>query len=139
MPIKAAPVEVKPITLIRSDPTGETIFYMRPMTGRDDIIRGELLRNGAYANDDVYGVVTKVEANLPELRVEELWMLYDHAQCVVVTGEEPNQEEAEPFQERGKMTHKQFREALWTLPSSVRTELWSRTIQQCAPGWLSPF
>lgn len=139
MPIKAAPVEIVPIVLMDSDPTGETIFYMRPASGRDDIRRGQLLRNRAYASDEVYGVVTKVEANLPELRVAELWLLYDHAECVVINGEEPNEEKAEPFLERKKMTRKQFTDALCMLPAGVRTELWNRMIEQCAPGWFSPF
>ena len=136
MAIKAVSIEVIPIPLIESDPSGETIFFMRPATGRDDIRRGDLLRNRAYAQDDVYGVVTKVEANLPELRVEELWLLYDHAECVIETGED---EKSEPFKEKKLMKRSDFMTALWMLPVEARSELWAATIALCAKGWLSPF
>ena len=138
MAIKAVPVEVVAIQLLQSDPDGETTFWMRPATGRDDLLRGELLKNRAFASDMTYGAVTKIEVNIQELRMEELWILYDHAECVLITGPDPEKDKEEPFKERKLMTKVEFFAAYYRLPADARAELWSETIAQCSPGWRFP-
>ena len=63
MPIKASSITPVKKELLRSDPSGDTWVLIKPVTNREDLLRGELLRTQEVSWDDEGRLATRVVVN----------------------------------------------------------------------------
>lgn len=137
--IKAASVVPLKRELKRSDPSGKTWVMVTPSSYRQDMIRGEMLRNREYAADDTYGVVTRVDVNIYMLHAEELWISYHSADIVLEDVDKDGKAvKIGLFKPKDEMTRSGFMTALGKLPRHVVTE-WHQQVVSIVPDWQYPF
>jgi len=138
--IKAASVIPVKKVLDGVDPSGETWVQIKPATYRDEMVRGEMLKDRQYAIDDEYGVVTKVGVNLYQLHAEEIWICYHSAQIKIESTDEKTGKAIvqEPFKPKEKMGRGEFMAELARLPRAVVSE-WHRRVTEVNSDWQYPF
>lgn len=129
----SSPTPVKKM-LAQSDPDGDSWVMIRPITYRDDIMRGELLKQREILNDTMGRALTR-NINMYRLRAEELWLTYDNARIVLV---DDDGSETEPFKPRDEMTKSEFLDILAGLPSAVVIDWYTRMLE-VNPDWSLPF
>jgi len=139
MAIKASSTEATRSTLCRADGKAidddSTWVEVRPITFRDDIRRGELLRR----IETVYGadgsMTQRADVNNYALMAEELWLTYHNANIVIVA---EDGEESNLFKPRDETSRDEFMGALGELPSYIVTA-WRRSMLKVNPEWAVPF
>lgn len=134
MSIKISAMTPVKKVLIESDASGDSWIMIRPITYRDDLVRGELLKEREVASDGIGGSMTK-GINMYRLRAEELWLTYADAHIVF---EDADGGQAEPFVPRDEMTKVEFMQALSDLSPSVVLE-WHQRMVEVNPDWAYPF
>lgn len=128
MSIKTSAIAPVKKELIRVDPSGETYVMIKPITYRDDMMRGELLKEREVSS--AYG---SKGLNIYILRAEELWLTYASAHIVL---EDEDGKQTEPFSE--EMTRTAFMEALSALQPAIVLE-WHQMLVEVNPDWAFPF
>jgi hypothetical protein len=113
------------------DPSGDSWVLIKPITYRDDMRRGELLKERETATTRA-GSVTK-GINMYLLRAEELWLTYGGAHIVL---EDKDGEETQPFSD--EMTKTEFMAALESLEPPIVLE-WHMKLVEVNPDWAFPF
>lgn len=134
MSIKVSPVTPVKKFLLRSDPSEDTWVMIKPITYRDDMLRGEVLREQEWAST-MSGEAKSSGLNMYRLRAEELWITY-HSAHIVIEDEDGNTRE--PFKPRDEMTRQAFMDALADLPTNVVLE-WHEKMVEVNPDWRFPF
>lgn len=110
------------------DPSGDSWVLIKPITYRDDMQRGELLKEREMgAGGAGKGI------NMYLLRAEEIWITYANAHIVL---EDEDGKEAQPFTE--EMTKKEFMTVLEGLLPAVVFE-WHGKLVEVNPDWAFPF
>jgi len=117
--------------LDRADPSGETYVMIKPITYRDDMMRGELLKEREVSSE---GRASK-GLNMYLLRAEEMWLTYADGH---ITLEDEDGKQSQPFSPREEMTRAGFMEALSALPSNIALE-WHQKMVEVNPDWAFPF
>ena len=137
--IKAASIVPVRKELTRADPSGQTWAMITPASYRQDMVRGEMLRNREYAVDDNYGVVTRVDVNIYRLHAEELWITYHSASIVLEDVDDDGKPaNVDLFRPKDEMTRSEFMVALGRLPRPVVSE-WHQALVSVVPDWQYPF
>jgi len=131
MVIKISPITPVKKELDQADPSGETYVMIKPITYRDDMARGELLKERETSNT---GRASK-GINMYFLRAEELWLTYADAHIVL---EDEDGKQSEPFGPREEMTRDDFMKALIALQPAIVFE-WHQKIVEVNPDWAFPF
>jgi hypothetical protein len=127
MTIKAADIVPVKKVLEKSDPSGDTWVMIRPITFRDDILRGDFL-----------------EGNKSLLRAMELWITYPSKEelggtppChIAVEGEDGKA--SEPFTDKESMGRMKFIEAIGELNPEVVLE-WYQKMLEVNQDWVYRF
>jgi len=120
--------------LVQSDPSEDSWVMIRPITYRDDLQRGELLKEREVASDAYGGSMTK-GINMYRLRAEELWLTYADAHIIL---EDEDGEQSEPFSPHDEMGKANFMQALASLSPAVVLE-WHRRMVEVNQDWAYPF
>lgn len=131
--IKVSPTEPIKKILSESDPSEDTWVMVKPITYREDMQRGEILKQRQFT--ETAAAQTMQGLNMYALRAGELWLTY-HSCCIVLEDEEGNT--SEPFKPVEEMTRREFMEALGNLPSEVVVE-WYNAMLEVNPDWRFPF
>jgi hypothetical protein len=143
MPIKA--VDITPVKkeLLSSDPSGDTWVMVRPITWRDDLVRGEQLKN-KQTRLEAMAVTKATVVNSYSLRAHELWITYPSKDelsgakpCHIVV-EHPDGSTSEPFGDKEEMGMQGFMQALEQMPPNLVLE-WHNKMIEVNPGWAYPF
>jgi len=119
--------------LSEADPSNDTWVMIKPITYRDDMLRGELLKERETLNSP--GGQAMKGINMYRLRAEELWLTYVDAHIVL---EDAEGNKTEPFKPCEEMTRAQFMEALASLPTQVVLEWYTRMLE-VNQDWAFPF
>jgi len=131
MPIKvSSPTPTK--KFLPSDPDGGSWVMIKPTTYRDELVRGEVLKEREVSSN---GMVSK-GINIYRLHAEELWLTY--ADAHIVTSEEDGEPVCVPFKPREEMERGDFMDVLTGLPSAIVLE-WHRLMTEVNPDWAYPF
>lgn len=125
MPIKISAMTPQKKILSEADPSGDTYVMIKPVSYRDDMARGEFLKEREIA--------TGKGINMYTLRAEELWLTYAGVHIVL---ESEDDKQAQPFSEG--MTKASFMEALSALHTDVVLE-WHSKMVEVNPDWAFPF
>lgn len=127
MTIKAADTVPVKKELRECDPSGDTWVMIRPITFRDDLLRGDFLGG-----------------NKALLKAQELWITYPTKEeldgrppCHIVI-EDKAGNESEPFGDKEEMGRQKFIEALEKLDPEIVFE-WYKKMLELNPGWTYPF
>ena len=141
MAVKAGPTQPVKKLLDSSDPSGDTWVMIKPATYRDDILRGELLKDSRLVASGVQGVGMQSFVNQYALRAEEIWLTFEGAHLVLEGEDEKGKISAEePFKDktRANWSRGEFMDALDLLPPFVVIE-WSRKVIEVNADWALPF
>lgn len=132
MSIKAAPVGPVKRLLVDSDPSGDTWVMINPVTYREDMLRGEVLKTREISREG-----SRMQSvNLYTLYAEEIWLTYDDARIII----DDDGEELVLFKPRTDMTKETFMAALThkKMPPGVVLE-WHTQVVEVNPDWMYPF
>jgi len=129
MPIKISAMAPVKKVLSRADPSLETYVMVKPITYRDDMARGELLKEREVSDGGSKGI------NMYLLHAEELWLTYADAHIVL---EDEAGKQTQPFSSREEMTKASFMQALTELLPPVVLE-WHQKMVEVNPDWAFPF
>ena len=128
--IKASPVGPVKKLLIDSDPSGDSWVMINPVTYREDMARGEVLKTRVIEGSNMQSV------NLYKLYAEEIWLSYNDAHIII----DDDGEELILFKPREDMTRETFMAALTheKMPPPVILE-WHTRVVEVNPDWMFPF
>lgn len=132
MPIKNSAIAPVKKFLVDVDPSEDTWVMIKPITFRDDIARGELLKQRETYNTSTPGVMASKGLNMYRLRAEELWLTYDDAHIVL------EDSDSSLFKPRSEMTRNEFLQVLGSLPPAVILSWYSKMLE-VNPDWAFPF
>jgi len=132
MAIKASPVTPTRYKL-ECDPDGESWIDIKPVTGRMEEIRANLLTTQEIRFDDQGYPVRRVVVNPIQLALEEMRLTLGGANIVI---ENEDGEEERLFSEG--VSREQFYADIDKLPIAARQE-WTAAVRRLNPVWLYPF
>lgn len=110
------------------DPSGDSWVLIKPITYRDDMLRGELLKEREMTTTGLGKGL-----NMYQLRAEELWLTYAGANIVL---EDEDGKEAQPFTD--EMTKAEFMAVVGPLVPAIVLE-WHQKLVEVNPDWAFPF
>ena len=135
MPLKASPVTPVKKELSAADPSGDTWVLVKPVSTREDLARGELLKTQEVSWDDEGRIATRVVVNQIELQLRELWLTFGGGHIVL---EHEGGKKEELFKKGEETTWSEFFEDVMKIPKTARNE-WVRLVREVNPAWLYPF
>ena len=136
MTVKVSPMGPVKKILEQADPTEDTWVMIRPITFREDMLRGEILKQRPITEDPVTGQQTSHGLNMYALRAEELWLTYHSCHIVL---EDKEGDKIEPIgKPADEITRNEFMEGLTALPSYIVIE-WYNLMLEVNPDWRYPF
>lgn len=131
MAIKISPMTPVKKVLIVSDPSEDSWVMIKPITYRDDMMRGELLKERETSSESR----ASKGLNMYLLRAEEMWLTYADAHIIL---EDETDKQSQPFGPREEMVRADFMEALSALQPSIVFE-WHQKMVEVNPDWAFPF
>ena len=135
MAIKASPLTATRYNFSDDvDPDQESWVEIKPVTGRMEEIRADLLRTQEVRFDDQGYPIRRVIVNPYQLELEEMRLTFGGAN-IVVEGEDGKPEKLFPDE---TMSRQQFYEDMSKLPLAARKE-WVAAVRRNNPVWLYPF
>jgi len=133
MAIKASPVTPQRYTF-ECDPDGQSWVDIKPVTGRMEEIRANLLTTQEIRFDDQGYPVRRVVVNPIQLSLEEMRLTLAGAHIVV----ENEQGEEESLFADESVTREQFYNDIDKLPIAARRE-WVAAVRRFNTVWMYPF
>lgn len=136
MPIKAVSTTPVKKILDTADPSGESWVLVLPASQRHIEMRGQHLKDRLVSWDrDRRQVVNRINVNMAELWVEDLWILYGGAHIEI---EDEDGTVSQPFLEPEQMSERAFKDAVGKLPNEVINE-WHAKLTEVNDDWRFPF
>lgn len=139
MPIKAASVTPEKVELSGCDPSGDTWVMIKPITTREDLLRGELLKITEI--NWTGGIpVQHILVNQYALMLEELYLTFGGGNIVMEYPAEDGEPERRVilFEEGTDIPRRRFMEDVQKLPPEARDE-WVQKMRGINQAWLFPF
>jgi len=138
MPIKAV-LGPQRLYLEQADPTKSTWVDIRRRSFNDDIERGKWLRLRTLVDLPDGSMATKVDVNVPRVRLWELYTTYVDTN-IEYPGQDAEEQEImiKPFKPKDQITEKEFGDLIGELDTDVVAE-WIALHLSINPEWRSFF